>query len=251
MAETGPLLTACPAERWIPPALVARARWRAPLRARRGGDRVSRRGRWRRPPPPWRPTSRGCWRGSRWRSPSWCGRSRRGAGGPGAEVDGGRRARAGVGRRGGIARARPRGRAPGRRRPAGSGVRLLAARASLTAGGVGALSAALDELGAGARAHDADLGGARTPASRRGEPRPRGGRRSGARVRRGVACPPGRQARRRRRAAAARAVRARRRVSRGGRIPRHAAGAEAEAGPGSVRTRCARRTPAASTYPEP
>ena len=31
------------------------------------------------------------------------------------------------------------------------------ARASLAAGGVGALSAALDELGAGARAHDVDL----------------------------------------------------------------------------------------------
>ena len=53
-----------------------------------------------------------------------------------------------------------RGRAgalPAGARPADSEVRLLAARTSLTAGGVGALSAALDALGPEARARDADL----------------------------------------------------------------------------------------------
>jgi hypothetical protein len=46
---------------------------------------------------------------------------------------------------------------PAGARPADPELRLLVARSSLAAGGVGALSAALDELGAGAVARDADL----------------------------------------------------------------------------------------------
>jgi hypothetical protein len=52
-----------------------------------------------------------------------------------------------------------RGRAsplPVGQRPADPEVRLLAARASLAAGGIGALSSTLDELGAGAYEQDAD-----------------------------------------------------------------------------------------------
>ena len=46
---------------------------------------------------------------------------------------------------------------PAGARPADPELRLLVARESLAAGGVGALSAALDELGSSARAHDVDL----------------------------------------------------------------------------------------------
>ncbi len=125
-----------------------------------------------------------------------------------------------------------RGRAgtlPAGPRPADPEIRLLVARASLAAGGIGALSAALDELGAAARAHDVDLAalaGLRpenaNAARAAGDDPVRAYRRRPARA-------PRRQARRRGRAPALRAVRARRRLPRRRRIPRHLARAQAEA----------------------
>ena len=157
LAETAPLLTACPAERWIPAALVARCTLARALRARRGGSRAAARtlaeaAAGLAPDEP-RLLARIALTlaqlGAVDRGAALADRARKSmaAGAPAlAWAD----AAVSLGR--GRAGALPSG-----ARPADPEVRLLAARASLTAGGVGALAAALDELGAAARTHDADL----------------------------------------------------------------------------------------------
>ena len=153
------LLTACPAERWLPPAIVATLH-AGPRRARAPGG-LARRGARRspRPPPRWRPTSRACCRGSRSRSASWArsiaprrwstargGRWRAGApalawADAAVSLGRGRASPLPVGR----AARRSRGAAAGGPRQPGGGRRRRA---------VGARSTS---WGAEARAHDADL----------------------------------------------------------------------------------------------
>jgi tetratricopeptide (TPR) repeat protein len=154
---TGPTAGDCPTERWVPPAIIARCTLARATRARRAGSRVEARG--------LAETAAGlapneprllsrialalCQLGEVDRAASLLERARR-AMAPGAPALAWAEAALSLGR--GHAGSLPAG-----GRPADPEIRLLATRENLAAGGVGALSAALDELGAGARAHDVDL----------------------------------------------------------------------------------------------
>ena len=156
--ETGPHLTACPAERWVPPAIVAACTLARALRARRLGSRVEARAlaeaaAGMAPDEP-RLLARIALAlgqlGAVDRGAALLDRARRkmASGAPAlAWAD----AAVSLGR--GRAGALPAG-----SRPADPEVRLLSARASLAAGGVGALSSALDRLGLEVIGRDADLG---------------------------------------------------------------------------------------------
>jgi tetratricopeptide (TPR) repeat protein len=154
---TGPTAGDCPTERWLPPAILARCTLARSTRARQAGSRVEARS--------LAETAAGfaadeprqlarialalCQLGAVDRAAALLERAHR-AMAPAAPVLAWADAALSLGR--GHAGALPAG-----TRPVDPEIRLLAARESLAVGGVGALSAALDELGAGARAHDVDL----------------------------------------------------------------------------------------------
>ena len=154
---TGSTAADCPTERWLPPAILASCTLGRATRARRDGSRLQARA--------LAETAAGmvptqprllartalalCQLGAVDRAAALVERARRSMA-PGAPSLAWAEAAVSLGR--GRAGTLPVG-----PRPADPEIRLLVARASLAAGGIGALSAALDELGAAARAHDVDL----------------------------------------------------------------------------------------------
>ena len=154
---TVPPLTACPADRWLPPAIVATCTLGRAARARRAGARGDARvlaeaAAAMAPDEP-RLLSRAALLlsqlGAVDRAATLAQRARRSMA-PAAPALAWADAGVSLGR----GRASP---LPAGFRPADPGVRLLMARANLAAGGVGALGATLDELGPDAINHDADL----------------------------------------------------------------------------------------------
>ena len=154
---TVPPLTACPADRWLPPAIVATCTLGRAARARRAGARGDARvlaeaAAAMAPDEP-RLLSRAALLlsqlGAVDRAATLAQRARRSMA-PAAPALAWADAGVSLGR----GRASP---LPAGFRPADPGVRLLMARANLAAGGVGALGATLDELGPDAIKHDADL----------------------------------------------------------------------------------------------
>ena len=146
----------CPADRWLPPAIVATCTLARAERARRAGSRAEARALAEAaaalaPDEP-RLLSRAalalCQLGAVDRAAALVERARRSMA-PGASPLPWAVAAVSLGR----GRASP---LPVGQRPADPEIRLLAARASLAAGGIGALSSTLDELGAGAYEQDAD-----------------------------------------------------------------------------------------------
>jgi tetratricopeptide (TPR) repeat protein len=146
----------CPADRWLPPVIVATCTLARAERARRAGSRAEARALAEAaaalaPDEP-RLLSRAavalCQLGAIDRAAALVERARRSMA-PGASPLPWAAAAVSLGR--GRASALPAG-----QRPADPEIRLLAARASLAAGGIGALSSTLDELGAGAYEQDAD-----------------------------------------------------------------------------------------------
>jgi tetratricopeptide (TPR) repeat protein len=147
----------CPADRWLPPAIVTTCTLARAERARRDGSRgealVLVEAAAALAPDEPRLLARTALAlaqlGAVDRAATLAGRARR-LMAPGAPMLAWAAAAISLGQ--GRAGALPAG-----ARPADPELRLLVARSSLAAGGVGALSAALDELGAGAVARDADL----------------------------------------------------------------------------------------------
>jgi hypothetical protein len=154
---TGPVATECPTERWVPPAVVASCMLARATRARRDGARIQARALIETaagiaPDEPRLLARLGlelCQLGAVDRGAALIQRAQR-LMAPGAPALAWAAAAIPLGR--GRAGTLPTG-----VRPVDPEVRLLVARESLAAGGVGALAAALDELGPGARAHDVDL----------------------------------------------------------------------------------------------
>ncbi len=149
--------TGCPADRWQPPAIVATCMLGRAERARAGGSRAAARALAESaaataPDEP-RLLSRAAivlgQLGAVDRASALLDRARR-------SLAPGTPALAWAASAVSLARGRA-GALPAGPRPADPEVRLLVARASLAAGGIGALSAALDELGPDAAARDADL----------------------------------------------------------------------------------------------
>ena len=154
---TGPIAANCPTERWLPPSILASCTLARAARARRDGARLQARALAETaagiaPDEPRLLARAGlvlCQLGAVDRGAAMVERARRFMA-PGSPALAWAAAAVPLGR--GHAGTLPTG-----ARPADPEVRLLVARESLAAGGVGALSAALDELGASARAHDVDL----------------------------------------------------------------------------------------------
>jgi hypothetical protein len=153
---TAPPTPGCPADRWVPPVIVATCTLARAERARRDGRRAEARTLAETvaamaPEEP-RLLSRTalalCQLGAVDRAAALVDRARRRMA-PGAPALAWAAAGVSLGR----GRASP---LPAGPRPADPEIRLLAARASLAAGGVGALASTLDELGAGAYQRDAD-----------------------------------------------------------------------------------------------
>ena len=219
----------CPADRWLPPAIVATCTLARAERARRAGSRAEARALAEAaaalaPDEP-RLLSRAalalCQLGAVDRAAALVERARRSMA-PGALA-------AALGGGGGIAGARPR--EPAARRPAARRSRDSPAGGAREPGGRRHRRAVVHAGRAGGRRVRTGRRRRRDRAAapRRRARRARRRRRSGAGVRRGPARAARRQARRRRRSPAPRAVRARRRLPRGGRIPGHAARAQAPA----------------------
>jgi hypothetical protein len=154
---TGPLAGECPNERWLPPAVVASCTLARGTRARRAGSRLEARALVETaagvaPEEPRllaRTALALCQLGAVDRAAALIERARRRmAAGAGTLAWAEAAVSLGRGRAGAL---------PAGARPADPEISLLTARASLAAGGVGALGAALNELGAGARSHDVDL----------------------------------------------------------------------------------------------
>jgi tetratricopeptide (TPR) repeat protein len=153
---TSPPLTACPADRWLPPAIVATCTLVRAARARRDGSRAEARALAEAaaamaPDEPRllaRTALALCQLGAVDQAAALVERARKSMA-AGAPTLAWAAAAVSLGR----GRATPLPTGP---RPADPEVRLLAARASLAAGGIGALSSTLDELGAGAYEQDAD-----------------------------------------------------------------------------------------------
>jgi hypothetical protein len=154
---TGPVAADCPTERWLPPAILATCTLGHATRARRNGARMQARAlaetvAGMAPDEP-RLLARAALAlsqlGAVDRAAALVERARRSMS-PAAPALAWANAAIALGR--GRADALPPG-----ARPADPEIRLLVARSSLAAGGLGALSAALDELGSAARDHDVDL----------------------------------------------------------------------------------------------
>jgi len=154
---TGSTAASCPNERWLPPAILASCTLARATRARRDGARLQARALAETaagiaPDEPRLLARTGmvlCQLGAVDRGAALVERAKKFTA-PGAPALAWAAAAVTLGR--GHAGTLPAG-----ARPADPELRLLVARESLAAGGVGALSAALDELGSSARAHDVDL----------------------------------------------------------------------------------------------